>query len=105
MGWSYADYGETVVRTQQLNMFHDNKFNHQGTTEEAAKDIASFVQIFFEHFTDFRGRAFHLAGESYGVCIVVFPIVLQLKYESRDAIFLCLLEKSGIKTRDLRPLA
>jgi carboxypeptidase C (cathepsin A) len=39
----------------------------QGTTEESAKDIASFVAIFFEHFTKFKGRAFHMAGESYGV--------------------------------------
>ncbi|KAF8168513.1 alpha/beta-hydrolase [Crassisporium funariophilum] len=49
VGFSYAEYGETV-----------------GTTEEAAKDIASFVSIFFEHFTKFKGRAFHMAGESYG---------------------------------------
>ncbi|KAF9444146.1 alpha/beta-hydrolase [Macrolepiota fuliginosa MF-IS2] len=49
VGFSYAEYGEAV-----------------GTTEEAAKDIASFIAIFFEHFTKFKGRAFHMAGESYG---------------------------------------
>ncbi|KAF7975337.1 hypothetical protein HWV62_9779 [Athelia sp. TMB] len=49
VGYSYADYGETV-----------------STTEEAAVDIAAFVAIFFEHFTKFKGRAFHMAGESYG---------------------------------------
>jgi len=49
VGFSYAEYGETV-----------------GTTEEAAKDIAAFVAIFFEHFSKFKGRAFHMAGESYG---------------------------------------
>ncbi|KAF9555849.1 serine carboxypeptidase [Agrocybe pediades] len=49
VGFSYADYGETV-----------------STTEEAAVDIASFVGIFFEHFRKFKGRAFHMAGESYG---------------------------------------
>ncbi|KAH7909697.1 serine carboxypeptidase [Hygrophoropsis aurantiaca] len=49
VGFSYAEFGETV-----------------STTEEAAKDIAAFVAIFFEHFTAFRGRAFHMAGESYG---------------------------------------
>ncbi|KAK0205914.1 serine carboxypeptidase [Desarmillaria ectypa] len=49
VGFSYADYGEAV-----------------GTTEEAAKDIASFVAIFFEHFTKFKGRGFHMSGESYG---------------------------------------
>ncbi|KAJ7714954.1 serine carboxypeptidase [Mycena olivaceomarginata] len=37
-----------------------------GTTEEAAKDMAAFVFIFFEHFSKFKGRAFHMAGESYG---------------------------------------
>lgn len=49
VGFSYADYGETV-----------------STTPEAAKDIAAFVAIFFEHFSKFKGRAFHMAGESYG---------------------------------------
>ncbi|OCH89475.1 serine carboxypeptidase [Obba rivulosa] len=49
VGFSYADYGESVE-----------------TTEEAAKDIAAFVAIFFEHFSQFKGRPFHMAGESYG---------------------------------------
>ncbi|TCD62229.1 hypothetical protein EIP91_007208 [Steccherinum ochraceum] len=49
VGFSYADYGEYV-----------------SSTEEAATDIASFVAIFFEHFSQFKGRAFHMAGESYG---------------------------------------
>ncbi|EKM54964.1 uncharacterized protein PHACADRAFT_255219, partial [Phanerochaete carnosa HHB-10118-sp] len=49
VGFSYADHGETV-----------------STTEEAAKDVAAFVAIFFEHFSKFKGRGFHLAGESYG---------------------------------------
>ncbi|KAI0696431.1 serine carboxypeptidase [Cytidiella melzeri] len=48
-GFSYADHGEFV-----------------STTEEAAKDIAAFVAIFFEHFSQLRGNKFHLAGESYG---------------------------------------
>lgn len=39
----------------------------QGTTEDAAKDIAAFVRIFFDTFAEFKGRPFHLAGESYGV--------------------------------------
>ena len=39
----------------------------QSTTEEAAKDIAAFVSIFFENFSKFKGRPFHMAGESYGV--------------------------------------
>ncbi|KAJ7259665.1 serine carboxypeptidase [Mycena rebaudengoi] len=49
VGFSYADYGETV-----------------GTTEDAAKDIAAFVFVFFEHFSKFKGRPFHMTGESYG---------------------------------------
>jgi len=49
VGFSYAEFGETV----------DN-------TPNAAKDIAAFVAIFFEHFSKFKGRAFHMAGESYG---------------------------------------
>ena len=40
----------------------------QSTTEEAAVDIAAFVALFFENFPSFKGRAFHMAGESYGVC-------------------------------------
>ncbi len=40
----------------------------QSTSEEAAQDIAAFVAIFFENFPSFKGRAFHMAGESYGVC-------------------------------------
>ncbi|EKM51716.1 uncharacterized protein PHACADRAFT_150354 [Phanerochaete carnosa HHB-10118-sp] len=49
VGFSYADHGEAV-----------------GTTEDAAKDVAAFVAIFFEHFDQFRHRGFHMAGESYG---------------------------------------
>ncbi|KAJ7649434.1 serine carboxypeptidase [Mycena polygramma] len=49
VGFSYADYGETVA-----------------TTEEGAKDIAAFIFVFFEHFNKFKGRSFHMAGESYG---------------------------------------
>ncbi|KAL1692251.1 Alpha/Beta hydrolase protein [Schizophyllum commune] len=48
VGYSYADYGE-----------------HAYTTEDGAKDIAAFVAIFFEHFSQFKGRPFHMAGESY----------------------------------------
>lgn len=38
----------------------------QSTTEEAAKDVAAFVSIFFATF-GLKGRPFHLSGESYGV--------------------------------------
>ncbi|KAF4618822.1 hypothetical protein D9613_010084 [Agrocybe pediades] len=49
VGFSYADYGQAV-----------------DTTMAAAKDIAAFTAIFFEHFSQYRGRPFHMAGESYG---------------------------------------
>ncbi|KAJ7885385.1 serine carboxypeptidase [Mycena leptocephala] len=49
VGFSYAEYCETVE-----------------TTEEAAKDIAAFLAIFFESMDGLRGRALHIAGESYG---------------------------------------
>lgn len=49
VGFSYADHGEFV-----------------STTEEAAVDIAAFVAIFFENFVQFKGRPFHMAGESFG---------------------------------------
>ncbi|KAF9031300.1 serine carboxypeptidase [Panaeolus papilionaceus] len=49
VGFSYAEHGEFV-----------------STTEEAAKDIAAFVSIFFNTFEEYKGRAFHMAGESYG---------------------------------------
>ena len=50
VGFSYADFGEVVE-----------------TTEDAAKNVHAFISIFFETFTQFKGRRLHLAGESYGV--------------------------------------
>ncbi|KAJ7673620.1 Alpha/Beta hydrolase protein, partial [Mycena rosella] len=52
VGFSYADFNETV-----------------STTEETAGDVAAFVAIFFAHFSKFQGRGFHMAGESYAVCL------------------------------------
>ncbi|KAL6306731.1 Alpha/Beta hydrolase protein [Sparassis latifolia] len=49
VGFSYADFSETVE-----------------TTEDAAKNVHAFVSIFFETFPQFTGRALHLSGESYG---------------------------------------
>ncbi|KAF7319378.1 Carboxypeptidase [Mycena chlorophos] len=49
VGFSYADFGETVE-----------------TTEDAAKNIYSFISLFFEAFPQFQGRSLHLSGESYG---------------------------------------
>jgi len=47
-GFSYADFGETVV-----------------STEEGAKDVARFMVLFFETFPKFKGRSFHLTGSSF----------------------------------------
>jgi len=49
VGFSYADFGETI----------DN-------TLDAAKNVHAFITIFFETFSQFKGRPLHLAGESYG---------------------------------------
>ncbi|KAF5346088.1 hypothetical protein D9756_010824 [Leucocoprinus leucothites] len=49
VGFSYAEFGEVVY-----------------TSEDAAADIAAFVAIFFDNFSQFKGRALHMAGESYG---------------------------------------
>ncbi|KAI0033637.1 serine carboxypeptidase [Vararia minispora EC-137] len=49
VGFSYSEFGESV-----------------GTTEAAAQDIAVFIAMFFENFSQFKGRALHMAGESYG---------------------------------------
>jgi cathepsin A (carboxypeptidase C) len=49
VGFSRAEHGQTV-----------------STTEEAARDVQAFVTMFFEAFEEFEGRAFHMAGESYG---------------------------------------
>jgi carboxypeptidase C (cathepsin A) len=42
--------------------------------------MAAFVSIFFENFTKFKGRAFHMAGESYGVRNVSFVAHWVLKF-------------------------
>ncbi|KAH9913665.1 Alpha/Beta hydrolase protein [Fomitopsis serialis] len=49
VGFSYADYGETIE-----------------TTEDATRNVHAFITIFFQTFTEFAGRPLHLAGESYG---------------------------------------
>lgn len=58
MGFSYADYGETIE-----------------TTEDAARNVHAFISIFFETFTDFAGKPLHLSGESYGVSYAIDAIL------------------------------
>ncbi|KAI0698881.1 Alpha/Beta hydrolase protein [Cytidiella melzeri] len=48
VGYSYAEHGETVE-----------------TTEDAAKNVHAFINIFFDTFPQFSGRPLHLSGESY----------------------------------------
>lgn len=55
VGFSYADYGETVE-----------------TTEDAARNVHAFISIFFATFSQFAGKPLHLSGESYGVSSPVF---------------------------------
>ncbi|TFK72338.1 serine carboxypeptidase [Pluteus cervinus] len=72
VGFSYAEYGEEV-----------------DTSEDAAKDIAAFVSIFFENFSKFKGRRFHMAGESYGGRYI--PLFASAIYDQNVA-----LEASGL---------
>ncbi|KZV84505.1 alpha/beta-hydrolase [Exidia glandulosa HHB12029] len=59
-GFSYAEHGE-----------------HTSTTVEAAADFVAFISIWFNSFSDFRGRALHLSGESYaGRMLPVFASAL-----------------------------
>ena len=60
VGFSYADYDE-----------------HVGRTEEAAKDIAAFIAIFFETFSQLKGRPLHLAGESAGVALTLLATLMR----------------------------
>lgn len=66
----------------------------QFTTEAAAVDVAAFVSIFFDNFSQFKGRNFHMAGESYGVsdktiechggeCTIIYRVVIYLSSPQR----------------------
>ena len=61
-----------VLALHQTNLISCRSFS-KGTSEDAAEDIAAFVAIFFENFTKFRGRRFHMVGESYGVSLASLP--------------------------------
>jgi hypothetical protein len=56
----------------------------QSTTEEGAADVAAFVSIFFENFSKFKGRAFHMAGESYGGRYI--PVFAAAVYDQNAAL-------------------
>lgn len=40
--------------------------SHIFDTPSAAQDVVAFITIFFDVFNEFKDRAFHIAGESYG---------------------------------------
>ncbi|EGO27192.1 hypothetical protein SERLADRAFT_413693 [Serpula lacrymans var. lacrymans S7.9] len=67
VGFSYADFGETVE-----------------TTEDAAKNIHAFITIFFETFKQFTGRPLHLSGESYGVNGRYLPLFASEIYDKNQ---------------------
>lgn len=48
VGYSYSSIGEKVV-----------------STEEASKETLAFIHLFFEVFSDLKGRPFHMTGGSY----------------------------------------
>ena len=62
-GFSYTEFGEKVANT-----------------EEAAKDIASFLYIFFDTFKSFQNRKFHFAGESYAVSLPEYKLNSLMSY-------------------------
>lgn len=51
VGFSYSKLGKEVVHRR---------------TEVAAEDVRDFINIFFQTFSEFNHRPFHMAGESYG---------------------------------------
>lgn len=67
-GFSYHDLGEVPVcvdsccYSMELMMLLS-----QSSSEDSSLDIAAFVAMFFETFDSFKGRNFHLTGESYVV--------------------------------------
>ncbi|TFY75360.1 hypothetical protein EWM64_g8652, partial [Hericium alpestre] len=52
--------------------------------EDVAQDIAVFVALFFENFPFFKGRAFHMAGESYAGRYV--PLFAAAVYDQNTAL-------------------
>lgn len=66
VGYSYADFGETVE-----------------TTEEAARNVYAFLTIFFETFEQFSGRRFHLSGESYAVSGFIEVVIFYMAKRDR----------------------
>jgi hypothetical protein len=51
------------------------------TTEDAARHVDAFVTLFFETFSTFKGRAFHMSGErrvNHGIGALAHTRVLGL---------------------------
>jgi len=81
VGYSYTDFGEVVTGT-----------------EEAAVDIAVFVATFFERFDKFKGRGFHLSGESYAGRYL--PVYGSAIYDQN-----AVLEENGLTQINLKSIA
>ena len=90
VGFSYADFGETVE-----------------TTEYAAKNVHAFLTIFIETFSQFKGRPLHLAGESYGVWTSITETLAQIFNDGptifRDGTSPLSLVTCTIKIKSLEP--
>lgn len=65
---SWNEHANIFFVDEPVNVGFSQARNGQivGTAEEAGQDIAAFISIWFDTFKEFRGREFHMAGESYG---------------------------------------
>ncbi|BEJ16680.1 hypothetical protein CspHIS471_0600810 [Cutaneotrichosporon sp. HIS471] len=66
--YSWNEHANIFFVDEPVNVGFSQARNGQvvGTAEEAGQDIAAFIDIWFDTFKEFRGREFHMAGESYG---------------------------------------
>lgn len=58
--------GRPFSRVEVGYSYRESSIPTVSTTAEAAKDVYAFLQIFFSTFSQFKGRAFHMSGESFG---------------------------------------
>lgn len=66
--YSWNEHANIFFVDEPVNVGFSQARNGQvvGTAEEAGQDIAAFIDIWFDTFKEFKGRDFHMAGESYG---------------------------------------
>lgn len=60
-----GDFGERTLylALTLCQLCSADHHKHVGSTAKAAKDVQAFVTLFFETFSDLKGRPFHFAGE------------------------------------------